>query len=348
MKTVAVTEFANPVTGFTGTVDIVDFAKPEVGPEGVLIKVAYCSICGSDPHIMALGGALGMEPPKGLGHEVSGVIAELGAEATTKGLKVGDRVAGNYYKACGKCPDCLNGRPNMCLNMFKPDGMPPGMAEYVLWDEQQVFKIPDSLPLEEACLLEPTAIALRAIEKANIPVGGTVAISGAGAIGLLLVQMAKMCGASTVTIIEPVEDKLALAKELGADFAINPKTDDVVAEAMKITGGVGFNSVIESSGAPAACKPALDVLAKAGTVVYFAMYPIDYEMPLNLFATTYWKELTITGFFNSPFSFDRALAMLPRLNLKPFIEHIFPIDDAKAAFELQATGKPAKVIIKCS
>src|SRR3990172_5042771 len=288
MKTVAITRFADPETNDKGQIEVVDFPMPSPGPTDVLVKVAYASICGSDPHILAIGKSIGWGTPFGLGHEVSGTVVDLGPLATVTGLKIGDRVTGNFFKACGVCERCRNGQPNMCVECFK--GWNAAMAEYVLMDDQQVFRVHDSVSLEEACLTEPLAISMRAVEKADIPLGGKVAISGGGSLGLMIVQLAKMAGASEVTIIEPVEAKLQLARELGADYAINPKVDDVVAEAMKITGNAGFDSIIESSGAPAATKPVMDILAIGGTAVFFAMYPTDYELPINLFANLYWKE----------------------------------------------------------
>ena len=347
MKTVAVTRWADKEIGDKGKIEVVDFPMPVVGPTDVLVKVAYCSICGSDPHILASGKAIGWKTPFGLGHETSGIVAELGPKATISGLKVGDRVCCQFFKACGVCINCRHGRESACLSMA--DGCAPGMAEYIVCDEQQVFKIPDTLPLEEACLVEPLAIAVRAIETAKIPEGGTVAISGGGSLGLMILQLAKLSGASTVTVIEPMEEKLKLAAQLGADYCINPRTDDVMAEAMKITGDYGFSSVIESSGAPAATKPAMAILAPGGTAVMFAMYPTDYEMPLNLFQDIYWNEKTVTGFFNSSFhTFPQSLALMPKVNMKALIHKVFPLDDAVAAFEAQATGKYAKILIKCS
>ena len=180
MKTVAVVKLG-VLGGARGEVGVVDFPKPEIGPEDVLIKVAYCSICGSDPHIMS--GLIPLTLPYGLGHEVSGTIAELGPKATIKGLKVGDRVAGNFGEVCGVCYYCRNGQEQFCNRTVET--MRPGMAEYVRWHEQQVYRIPDSVSLEEACLTEPVAIAMRAIERADIRVGAKVAVSGAGGIGLL-------------------------------------------------------------------------------------------------------------------------------------------------------------------
>jgi (R,R)-butanediol dehydrogenase / meso-butanediol dehydrogenase / diacetyl reductase len=342
MKTVAMVK-AGQLGGSRGEVGAVDFPKPEPGPEDVLIRVAYCSICGSDPHVLT--GLFPLPVPFGLGHEASGTIVALGPQATVKNLKVGDRVTGNYGRVCGTCYYCRNGQEQFCAKIFET--AKPAMAEYVCWHEQQVHKIPDSVSLEEACLTEPVAIALRGIEKADLRIGARVAISGAGGIGLLLVQLARMAGASSVTVIEPVEAKLKLARELGADHCINPKTEDIKAEAMKITHDIGFDAVLESSGAPAACLPAVEILAKGGTAVFFAMYPADFALPVNLFAHAYMKEITIRGFFNSPYSFPRAVSMLPRLNLKPLIQKVFPIDRAAEAFDVQMSGNYAKVLIRC-
>ena len=121
-----------------------------------------------------------------------------------------------------------------------------------------------------------------------------------------------------------------------------------MAEAMKITDNIGFDAVLESSGAPAAVKPALEILAKAQQWFILRCIPLQYELPVNLLMTTYAKEITIRGFFNSPYSFPRAIAMLPRLNLKAIEQKIFPIDEARAAFDAHMSGQYAKVLIKCS
>jgi (R,R)-butanediol dehydrogenase / meso-butanediol dehydrogenase / diacetyl reductase len=348
MKVVAVVKNGNPQTGEKGQIGVVDLPKPSIGSEDVLIKVAYCSICGSDPH--SLTGLWPLQLPHGLGHEVSGTIEALGPEAKRKGLKIGDRVAGNFVQFCGACYYCRNGQEQFCPKIME-EGLAaarPGMAEYVAWHEGQVFRIPDSVSLEEACLTEPVAIALRAVERADLRIGARIAVSGAGGIGLLIVQLAKLAGASSVTAIEPVEAKRKLAKELGADYVLDPATDDIAAEAMRITNDIGFDAVIESSAASAAASSVLNMLAKGGTGVFFAMYPMDYELPVNLFLHAYMKEVTIRGFNMAPYAFPRAVALLPRLRLKDLIQKVFPMEEAAQAFDAQMSGKYAKVVIKCS
>jgi (R,R)-butanediol dehydrogenase/meso-butanediol dehydrogenase/diacetyl reductase/L-iditol 2-dehydrogenase len=344
MKQVAITKMGNPSTGEKGEFGVIDYPIPEIGPEDVLIKVAFCAICGSDPH--AAAGNLPIPVPFPLGHEVSGTIVQLGEKATRKELEIGDRVAGNYAHFCGTCYYCRNGQEQFCEAMM--EWKMGGMAEYVVWHESQVYKIPDSISFEEASLLEPVSIALRAVERADIRPGARVAVSGGGGIGLLAAQLARICGASSVTVIEPIEEKRNLAKSLGIDHVIDPFTKNVQREALSLTDGIGFDSVIESSGAPAAVKSILGTLAKGGTAVCFAMYPADFELPFNLYANTYFKEITVRGFFMSPYSFPRAVLFLPRLNLKALIQKVYSIDEAAEAFKAQMSGKYAKVLIKCS
>ena len=343
MKAAALIKGGNLATG-EGKVGVVDLPMPEVGPEGVLVKVAYCSICGSDNHVATLVGQRGDPLPFRIGHEVSGTIVELGSNVNKKGLKVGDRVAGNFLKFCGACYYCLNRQEQFCENIVPSFGM----SEYVVWHESQTNKLPDSVSLEEGCLTEPVAISLRAIEKAGIKTGEKVVIFGAGGIGLLVLQLAKISGAASVTVVEPVEEKLELAKKLGADYVINPVTDDVFAKAMEITDNIGFPVALESSGAPAATNPALEVAALGGTVVYLSMYPADYDFSINLYKYAYQREVTIKGMFLAPYSFPRATAILPRLNLKAMIQKTFILDEVEEAFKAQLTGKFAKVIVRCS
>lgn len=325
-----------------GKVGVLDMPVSQMGDEDVKIKVAYCAICGSDPHLV--GGIFGWEPPFGLGHELSGTIVELGKNATQKGLKIGDKVSGNFLKFCGTCYYCRNGQEQFCENTRNE----PGMAEFVVWHESQVVKIPDEISLEKACLLEPVSIAVRIMDKTNMKIGQRVAISGGGPIGLLTLQMLKMFGATDLTMIEPIEERQELAREFGADHIINPIKQNVETEAKYITKGLGFDVVIEASGSPKAAPAACEIAARGGTVLYIAMFPKDYKMPLNLYEKCYWNELTISGIYVAPYAYPRAMQILPRMNLDKFINKIFTIDQAEEAFAAQLSGKYPKVLIKCN
>ena len=195
MKTVAVTKIGSlrdPDEQTRGRIGLVDFPEQPLGPEDVRIRVAYSAICGSDPHLAE--GFFGTDVPIGLGHELSGVVEALGERATRNGLKVGDRVAGNFLRFCGTCRPCQEGKQQFCENIQEYNR--PGMAETITWHESQVYKLPDDVSLLKGCLLEPTSVAVRIADKTRVRVGDRVAICGGGPIGQLVLQVMRMYGAT--------------------------------------------------------------------------------------------------------------------------------------------------------
>ena len=347
MKSITVTKVGNlraKDEAERGIVEVTDIPDVPCGDEDVKIKVAYCSVCGSDPHLVE--NIFGWEVPFGLGHEISGIVVELGKNATKKGLKVGDRVAGNFLHFCGTCYYCRNGQEQFCLHAN--DTNRPGMSEYVTWHESQVFKLPDEVSLKVGCLLEPVSVAVRMMDKINTKIGMRVAICGGGPIGLLGLQAIKMMGAVSLTLIEPIADRRELAKKYGADYVIDPMAQDVVKTGLEITDGLGYDVVIDCSGSVHAVKPLPELTAKGGQLIYAAMYPNDYEMPLNLYKYCYANELTITGLYVSPYAFPRASQIMSRFELTDFTTTVFDIDDCKAAFEAQVSGKYPKILIRCN
>jgi (R,R)-butanediol dehydrogenase/meso-butanediol dehydrogenase/diacetyl reductase/L-iditol 2-dehydrogenase len=346
MKSVATVKLGSlkdPDESKRGKVAVLDVPIPEVGDEDVKIKVAYCSICGSDPHLVE--GIFGWAVPFGMGHEVSGVIVELGKKATMKGLKVGDRVAGNFLYFCGKCYYCCNEQQQFCEGI--PEGN-AGMSEYVVWHESQVFKLPDDISLRKGCMLEPTSIAVRVADKVQLKAGQRVAINGSGPIGLLILQIMKMSGATSLTVFEPVADRREVALEMGADHVVDPIGIDVVEKAMELTGGRGYDVVIDASGAVKAVEPLPKMTAKAGMLLFAGMYPSTYEFPINLFQYCYLNEITISGFFVSPYTYPRTVQLLPKMELDRFVEKSYPIDQAEDAFAAHSSGRYLKVLIECN
>ena len=328
-----------------GIVRLRDIPEPAIGEEQVKIKVAYCSICGSDPHHIQEN-PFGWEVPFGLGHEMSGVIVEIGSKAVRKGLKVGDRVAGNFLRFCGTCYYCQNGQQQFCE--YGEDSNQPCMSEYVTWHESQVYKLPDDVSLKKGCLLEPVSVAVRVIDKLGPKVGQRIAISGGGPIGLLVLQLAKIMGATDLTLIEPIAERRELAVRFGADHVIDPGCSSVAEAAMELTGGMGYDAVIDCSGAVRAVGTLPEITSKGGTLMYIAMYPSDFEMPLNLYKYCYSRELTITGTNISPYAFPRAAQVLPRMQLDEFTAAVFDLDDVKEAFAAQISGKYPKILIRCN
>lgn len=347
MKTIAAVKIGSlrdPDEETRGRVQVIDIPEQEMGEEDVKIKVAYCSICGSDPHLVE--GIFGWEPPFGLGHEVSGVIVDIGRKATKKGLKIGDRVAGNFLKFCGTCYYCQNGQQQFCEHGDEYNR--PGMSEYIVWHESQVYKLPDEISLKKGCLLEPISIAVRIMDKAEMKFGKRVAVCGGGPIGLLTLQAMKLFGATSLTLIEPIAERRTLALKLGAECIIDPVKEDVVKTSMQITEGRGYDVVIDCSGSVKAVDALPKITAKGGKLIYGAMYPNDFEMPFNIYQYCYFNEIDVTGVYVAPYAFPRALQVLPKFQLDDFITSIFDLDQAEEAFRAQISGKYLKILIKCN
>lgn len=347
MKVGAVTKIGylnDPDVSKRGLIGLIDMDEPVVEDHDVLIKVGYSAICGSDPH--TADGSFGPNVPIPLGHEVSGVVAALGPKATIKGLKVGDRIAGNFRAPCGTCYYCQMGQPHFCTT--RPGRRTPGMAPLMVWDESQVFKLPDNVSLKQGCILEPLSIAVRAGDKVANQVGARIAVSGGGPIGQLTLQIVKLQGATSLTLIEPIADRRDLALRFGAEYVIDPVNQNVIEEAMRITDGLGYDVVIDVSGAPAAVGNLPPITSRGGTLMYGAMYPTKYEMPLNLYEYLYRNDLTITGLFLSPHTFPRSVQLLSHIDLDPFLQAIFPLEKITEAFECHMSGKYPKVVVLCN
>lgn len=345
VRTVAVTkvgDLRSTDEAHRGEVDVVDLPAAPLGPDDVRLDVAYAGICGSDPHVAE--GFFGTDVPIGLGHEISGVVTELGERAAQGDLAVGDRAAGNFIRFCGACVACLDGRQQFCEHI--QDYNRPGMAESIVWHRSQAYRLPDGVPLRHGALLEPTTVAVRIADKSQMRVGDRVAIVGGGPIGQLALQVMRLAGATSLTMIEPIEARRDLAERFGADHVLAPG-DGLLDSCADLTRGRGFDVVIDASGSPRAVGSLLDLAANGGRVVYGAMYPEGFELPVDMARYLYLKELTITGVFISPYTFPRALSILPRLDLGPFVESVYPLEQAKEAFAAHLAGESLKVLIDC-
>lgn len=322
---------------------VCDIAEPQlVHSDDVKIKICYASICASDKHIVE--GEFDQSRIAGMpiGHEASGIVVELGPDATTKGLKVGDRVTYYFNQYCGKCHYCRSGQEHLCSNI---KGNSTAFSEYVVCSEQQVYKLPDSVDLITGCISEPVSVCLHGADMANIIPGNSVAIYGGGGIGLIFLQLAKLAGATNLTLIEPVEEKCGMALRLGADHVLNPSDPAFSEKVASITNGLGFDAIIEASGSPKAAESALQTVGRGGTIVYFSLYPAGYTLSVNMFSLFY-KEITIRGVFQSPYVFPRVMSILPKLDLSDLTSKIFSIDQGVEAFECQRTGKYPKIVLK--
>ena len=328
----------------TGKVGLREVELEKPGNDDIRIKVADCAICATDAHIVNHD-MFNPTPGLVLGHEVSGIVSEVGPDAKDAGFQVGDLVVGSPLRNCGHCDQCKKGNGQYCTS-YKDMNF-GGMAEYKVYNKRNLYHIPRGLTLRDACLVEPLSCVMRCMDLTQIQQGQTVCLSGTGGIGLLMLQAIRMRGAAEITVIEPVKEKHELARKLGAEHVIDPFKDNIIEKSMQITNGEGFDIVIEASGARSAASPCLDIVAKCGTVTYFAVFPEDYELPLNLFKL-YSKEARIQTVYTNPLIYPRAVRFAKQLNLDAVIGAEFPLEDCEAAFNAFATKKYPKVILRCA
>jgi (R,R)-butanediol dehydrogenase/meso-butanediol dehydrogenase/diacetyl reductase/L-iditol 2-dehydrogenase len=324
---------------------LMDVPEPNiVNDDDVKIKISYCAICGTDAHFYAghLDEVVTADRlPLKLGHEATGIVTALGKKTGKKGLNTGDRVTYYFKSYCGTCYYCRNGQEQHCQHA---QSNMSAMSDYIVVSEQQVYKLPDAIDMKIGCLSEPVSVCLHGTDLANIRPGKKVAVSGGGGVGLLCMQLAKLSGACEVTLIEPVKEKRDLALKMGAKHVIDPLSHDVQKSAEEITHGLGFDSVIETSGSKHACQPAYDILAKGGTLVYFALYGTEYAYPVNMWSA-FNREATIRFVYQSPYVWPRCIGLLEELcELESMVNTVFKPEDYIKGFDEQLTGKPPKVL----
>lgn len=323
---------------------VVDVPVPEPGPRDVRIRIAYCGVCGTDLHIFnGDGGAVPVPEGTILGHEFSGIVDAVGPDV--RAFKAGDRVSADPNDWCGECYFCKNGKAHFCTRM-KGYGTtyPGGFAEYVCVPEKQVYRLPDGLDLMAASQSETVSCCVNGIDLCRIRAGSNVLVLGAGPIGLMMIQLARACGAGKIIASELVAEKRELAKKLGADLTVDPraeKLEEVLREKFENT-----DCVIEAAGTPATQRQAIACAGKAATVMLFGLVPPDTEVPLRTFEV-FNRELTITSSFINPYTFTRAIRMLAqrRVVLDDIISDVVPLENIREVFLDPAYRKRSKIVI---
>ena len=315
------------------------------GPGEVVIKNMVCGVCGTDVHIFhGEPGSADVNPPVVLGHEYSGEVVEVGEGVTA--LKPGDHVTVDPNIYCGECVYCRNGKKQLCETMqavgVTRDG---GFGEYSLVPAAQAFKLGDSVPYEAGAMAEPVACCLHGIDLAGIKAGDRVCIVGGGAIGLIMLQLAKLSGASSLVLSEPNEKRRQVALSLGADAAIDPTAPDA-RSAYEAALGDGADVVIECVGNNAAVKSAFQLAKKGATIVLFSVPKVDATFDLPLF-DVYKKELTIRGSFVNPDTHERAVRLINSgtLDFTSIITHRFNLDQLPEAIAMQMSSESIKVVV---
>lgn len=316
------------------------YADPEPGPDGILLRVAACGICGTDRHIMH--GEFTAVPPVIIGHECSGEVLAVGDGVTT--LAPGDRVAIDPNMPCGLCRPCRRGQIHLCQNLralgVDLDG---GFAELMVAPEQQCLRLPEQVILEEGAMAEPVACCVRGIDRATIAPGDRVAVIGGGAIGQILAQLARAAGASWLVLSDPVAERRQTALELGADAVVNPLSEDPLAPGGVLEGGADV--VLEAVGSVPTTGQAVDWAAEGATVVWFGVTPPGQRVPIepNL---VFRKELTIRGARINPFTHARAIAAMAagQVNVAPLLSRRIPLKELATALE-EPAGADIKTLV---
>lgn len=309
-----------------GKIIIVDVPEAQIlSDNDVKVKIAYCSICGYEMSVYN-GKFPGMEDFN-LGHEASGIVVKTGKNV--KGIHPGDRVTLSPYFSCGYCENCKKGLRQFCSNMNRIEAT--FMTEYAVLDQTMVYRLPETVSLEEGCLIEPLSVSLRALEKAQIGYNKKLLIIGGGAMGLLALQAALCNPIEGVAVIDPNESKRELALKLGAALAVDPRSEDLYYQLMDYTHGVGFDAVLEASGNSECVTTAFNLLARGGSLVLLSIYESDYRLPISTL-NLYYKDATIQAVYPSGDAFVKALNLAPRLDLKSMITGVFPYKEAVSAY----------------
>ena len=292
----------------------------------VLIKVRSAGICGSD-----IGAYKGVNPlvsyPRTIGHEIAGEVVEVGVD--DKEFKVGDRVILEPYVYCGRCYPCSIGHTNCCENLtVRGVHIEGGMADYVSHPARLLHKVPDGIPWHLVPMAEPLVIAMHAVQQAEVKAGEHMAVTGAGQIGLLAAQYALTLGAVPI-VVDPVEERLALARTLGVTHTLNPMSGDINDAIRSITGGRMAEAVIECSGAAPAIRAAVDYVSYAGRIALVGWPKSDIPMPTALFTK---KELTIRGSRNSVGQFPESLRLIAdgRINVEALVTKTVSMEETPA------------------
>ena len=315
---------------------------PSCGAGDLVIDVAQCGVCGTDRSIFR--GEYVVARPVILGHEYTGTVTDVGSSVT--GFDVGDRVVVDPNVVDDVCFYCRRGQSHLCTGLsalgVDRNG---GFAERSAVPARYAHKIPDGLSFADAVLIEPLACCIRGIDQANVTTGDVVVICGAGPIGCLLMQLARMNGAATVVAVEPSPSRHDGAVRAGADVVCTPRE---VADVLQgVRGSVGADVVIEASGSMASAATSFDLVRRGGTVLLFGVYPQDQTMPVSPFRINE-DELRVVGSLNNPSTHSRALELMTsgRLALGDVVSHRLPLDELTSAMSLDNFANPGKIVIE--
>lgn len=333
-----------------GRLDVEDLPLPDLGPGEVLVRVDACGVCGTDVKKIQKGLLAG---PRVYGHEIAGTVTH--AAGSVSRLREGDRVALYHHIPCGECfycrerayAQCPRYKENGTTAGFTPAG--GGFSEYVKassWIvERGAVPIPDGVLPEEAAFVEPVNTCLKAVMKAELAPGHTVLVVGQGPIGLILMQLARRTGAA-VLVSDTLDDRLALGRQLGAEAAFDARSQDVVAEVRKATGGRGADRTFLAALGPRPVQQAIDATRPGGRVMVFSATSPGETAEIDLGVLCSLEKDILTSYSSSIDVQDEAarLVFSREVRVRELISHRLPLAEAEAAVDL--ASRPAPGILK--
>ncbi len=317
-----------------GTVEVRSRERPQPDASEVLVDVSDVGICGSDLHWYDHGrmGDRIVEEPLVLGHESAGRVIEVGQDVDR--VAVGDEVAIEPGVPCGRCEYCRSGRYNLCqdVEFMATPGTDGAFREYVAWPADFVYRLPSSVTTREGALCEPISVGIQAVRRADIDVGDTVLVMGAGPIGILAMDVAKAAGATDLVAVDIVPSKLDRAAKRGATLTIDARETDV-AKAVRDEFGAGVDVAIEATGAPPAIEATLDAPRPDGTVVLVGLAP-DETVPMDTFELIR-RQIDVRGSYRFANTYPTAISLLAggEVDATGIMDFEMPLDRIGDAFE---------------
>jgi L-iditol 2-dehydrogenase len=330
--------------------ELADVPEPSVGPNDILIRVKACGICGSDVH--GYDGSTGRRiPPIVMGHEASGVVEKIGRNV--QGFREGDRVTFDSTVYCGHCFFCKRGEVNLCdhrevLGVSTPDFRRMGaFAEYVTVPQHIVYRLPDSLPFAKAAMVEAVGVAVHAVALTPISINDTAVVVGAGMIGCLALQAARLAGCGRIIVVDIDDSRLQMAAGLGATDLVNSKTRDAVATIRELTGGRGADIALECVGTTPTVQVAIEATRKGGAVTLVGNVAPKVEIPLQSVVS---RQIRLQGSAASSGEYPVCMDLLARgaIRVDTLLTATAPLEQGASWFERLYNREPnlLKVVLE--
>lgn len=333
-----------------GQASLAEIDKPQVGPEDVLIRSRAAGICGSDVELYQGTRPTGFyRYPIVPGHEWAGEIVAVGERVRT--LSPGDKVVSEGFLFCGTCRNCRTGLTNLCEAGYDEIGFTRtgGLAEYVAVPARLVHTLPRTSSLEEAALLEPTAVVVHAFLRAQPQAGSTVIVVGDGNIGLLGVQVARLFSPAAIVLLGSRDERLDLARHLGATHTINVRQSDPDPFIQSLTGGKGADLVFEGGNRPAGVETSIRLARRGGTVLLEGIAGSGAQLSLesDIFVLKHLAVFGIFGANSASWTYAVRIFSSGLLDLAPLITHRFALGNYQAALDtiIDRQSKTLKVLL---